>query len=249
VSTVQSIERAFSILRTLAVAPSGVSYIAGQVGLPKSTVARILATLESIGVVERMEDSSDYRIGVGIGELAGSLDASATLAVAVSPHLSRLATMLGEAAGFSVPVGYSVQYLVQAEGPNPVQVRDYSGLVVPMHVGPAGLCMMAFWPKEDTARYLSRALETYTPSTVTDRKQILARLDFVRAHRFVWVHEEFSEGISSVASPVFDSAGRVLGAIHVHGPTYRFPPPRKEKPIGEAVVAAAEQFSQRAARM
>ena len=83
-STVQSIERAFSILRTLAVAPSGVSYIAGQVGLPKSTVARILATLESIGVVERMEDSSDYRIGVGIGELAGSLDASATLAVAVT---------------------------------------------------------------------------------------------------------------------------------------------------------------------
>jgi IclR family transcriptional regulator, acetate operon repressor len=248
-STVQSIERAFSILRALAVGPSGVSEIANHVSLPKSTVARILATLEAIGAVERMEDSSDYRIGSGIGELAGSLDASATLAVAVKPHLARLAKSLGEAAGFSVPVGYAVQYLVQAEGPNPVQVRDYSGLVVPMHVGPAGLCMMAFWPREEITRYLSRPLETYTALTVVDRKVILERLAFIRKHRSFWVHEEFSEGISSVAAPVFDRSGRVLGAIHVHGPSYRFPPPGKESSIAEALVAAAEQFSERTTRM
>ncbi len=245
---VQSIERAFHILRALAVGPSGVSEIAGQVSLPKSTVARMLSTLESVGAVERVEDSSDYRIGIGLGELAGSLDGSSTLTVAVRPHLMRLAHDLGEASGFSVPVGYTVHFLAQVEGPNPVQVRDYTGLIAPMHVGPSGLCMMAYWPKEEVKRYLSRSLESYTSKTVVDQNKILSRLDFVREHGYFWVDEEFAEGISSLAAPVFDQKGRILGAIHMHGPTYRFPNGAALERVGKTVVEAAQRFSQRSER-
>lgn len=244
-SNVQSIERAFLILRALAVGPAGVSELATMVTLPKSTVARMLSTLEAVGMIERMEDSSDYRIGMGIAELAGSVDASATLTVAVKPHLSRLAHQLGEAAAFSVPVGYTVHYLVQAEGPNPVQVRDYSGLVVPMHVVPAGLCMMAHWPTEDVRRYLSRRLEVFTRHTVVDPREILERLEEIRRRGYCWINEEFVEGITSVAAPVFDAAKHILGAVSVHGPTYRFPAKGRTNQIGQSVVDAAGRFSSR----
>lgn len=204
----------------------------------------MLATLERVGVVDRMDDSADYRIGIGIAELAGSLDASATLTVAVKPHLDRLAHNLGEATGFSVPVGYSVHFLVQAEGPNPVQVRDFSGLIAPMHIGPSGLCMMAYWPTEEVSRYLSRPLDSNTSKTVIDPDGILKRLQFVREHGYFAVEEEYAEGISSLASPVFDQKGRILGAIHMHGPTYRFPKGREQEKVGQAVHEAAQRFSE-----
>jgi DNA-binding IclR family transcriptional regulator len=234
VSTIQSVERAFAILRALAAAPAGVSELAALVELPKSTVARMLATLERIGAVERDEDGPGYRIGQAVGELAGAIDASAALAATVRPHIARLAAALGEAAGFAVPAGYSVSFLAQVESPNPVQVRDYSGLTVPMHVVPSGLVMMAEWPAAEITRYLRRPLPAFTLRTVTDPRALRERLARIRGEGSCWAHEEFAEGLSSVAAPVRDRNGRIIGAVHVHGPTYRFPP------RGEADRIAAE---------
>ncbi|HAP76315.1 MAG TPA: IclR family transcriptional regulator, partial [Acidimicrobiaceae bacterium] len=71
-STVQSIERAFAVLRSLAGGPAGVTEIADRVGLPKSTVARLLATLAEIGAVEQLGAGSQYRIGAAMAELAAA---------------------------------------------------------------------------------------------------------------------------------------------------------------------------------
>jgi DNA-binding IclR family transcriptional regulator len=245
-SGVQSIERAFELLQALAVESAGLTELATRVDLPKSTVARMLGTLEGIGAVVRDDDDRTYRIGMGLVELAGAVDASAALATLVRPHLTDLADRTGEAAGFSVPTGYSMHYLVQVESPNAVQVRDYSGLAVPMHVGPSGLCVMSLWPDDDVNRYLRRPLESFTPLTVIEPPMIKKRLEEIRDSGHIWIHEEFAEGISSVAAPVFDQARRALGAIHVHGPTYRFPGANEPDAIAGLVMDAAERVSTRA---
>lgn len=245
-SGVQSIERAFELLQALAVEPAGLTELSIRVDLPKSTVARMLGTLEGIGAVVRDDDDRTYRIGMGLVELAGAVDASAALATLVRPHLTDLADRTGEAAGFSVPTGYAMHYLVQVESPNAVQVRDYSGLTVPMHVGPSGLCVMSLWPDADVTRYLRRSLESFTPHTVIEPPMIKKRLEEIRDTGHCWIHEEFAEGISSVAAPVFDQARRALGAIHVHGPTYRFPGTTGPDVIATLVMDAAERVSARA---
>jgi IclR family transcriptional regulator, acetate operon repressor len=242
---VQSIDRAFQVLKALAVEPSGVTDLAQRVGLPKSTVARMLSSLEEQGAVSRGPDGSMYSIGMGLVELAGAIDATAALATAVRPHLVWLADQLGEAVGFSVPTGYTIQYMVQVESPNPVQVRDYTGLTVPMHIGPSGLCVMAQWPAEEVDRYLSRPLEGYTTSTLVDPDRIRARLETIRDSGHCWVHEEFAEGINSVAAPVLADGKRALGAIHVHGPAYRFPTEGNADSIASLVMDAAARFSSR----
>jgi DNA-binding IclR family transcriptional regulator len=241
-TTVQSIERAFQILRALAVHPAGVSEVAGTVDLPKSTVARLLATLEVVGAVERT-DTGGYRVGSGLQELAGSVDSTIGLATAVRPHLEHLSSILGEASGLTVPEGFSAVYVAQVESPNPVQVRDYTGLSLPMHVGPGSLVIMSEWPADLLGRYLSRPLLEYTPFTVTDPELILKRLAAVRDDGYIWIFEEFAVGINSVGAPVRDREGRIIAAISAHGPSYRFPEVGEADRIADRVKAAARRFS------
>lgn len=241
-ATVQSVERAFQVLRALAVGPAGVSEVAAAVDLPKSTVARLLATLEGIGAVERT-DEGGYRVGAGMRELAGSVDSSIAIATAVRPHLEYLSSILGEASGLTLPEGLSAVYVAQVESPNPVQVRDYTGLSLPMHVGPGSLVIMSEWPTDLLTRYLSRPLQAYTRFTVIDPELILKRLAAIRDEGHCWIHEEFAEGINSVAAPVRDRDGRIIGAISAHGPSYRFPQVGEADRIADRVKAAGRRFS------
>jgi DNA-binding IclR family transcriptional regulator len=241
-ATVQSIERAFAILRALAVASSGVSDLAKAVALPKSTVARLLATLEEVGVVERT-DQSVYRLSTGLSELTGGVDSNVAISTAVRPHLEHLSSILGEASGLTLPEGFSAVYVAQVESPNPVQVRDYTGLSLPMHVGPASLVIMAEWPTEQLAKYLSRPLQAYTPFTIVDPESILRRLAAIREDGHCWIYEEFAEGINSVAAPVRDRHGHVVAAISAHGPSYRFPEVGEADRIADRVKLAARRFS------
>ncbi|HKZ24386.1 MAG TPA: helix-turn-helix domain-containing protein, partial [Acidimicrobiia bacterium] len=83
----QSVERAFAILRALAMAPGGVTELSDRVDLPKSTVARMLATLLEQGAVEQPEAGGAYRLGVSIADLAGGASVIANLVAVAKPHL------------------------------------------------------------------------------------------------------------------------------------------------------------------
>ncbi len=240
---VQSVERAFRILDAIADRPAGVSEIANRIDLPKSTVSRLMTTLQGIGALDHVEGSSDYRIGSGITDLLGGLDSTARLAAAATPHLDKLSGGLGEASGLSVPDGYRVRYVVQVDTDTPVQVRDWTGSTLPMHVVPSGLVVMAHWPSERIDRYLDRDLEVFTPQTIIKPDDVRDRLQTIREQGIAWGLEEFAEGINSVAAPVSDGSGRIFGSIHVHGPAFRFPPDGRSAAVSDVVRSAARAFS------
>src|SRR5450756_2162786 len=171
VSRVQSIERAFAVLGALGDGPLGVTEVANRVHLPKSTVARLLASLAAEGAVEQLPDGTDYRIGDRLATLAGGVRPARGLIALARPHLVELAGTVGEAAGLSIPDGSLVHYVDQEESQNPVGIRD--------------------WIRR-------------------------ARMD-----GYAWTRDEVAEGISSVAAALADEDGEVIGAIHVHGPSYR----------------------------
>ena len=221
--TVQSIDRAFQILEEVASDPGGISELSRRLGLPTSTVARLLATLERVGAVERMTDDNGYRIGSAIVTMAASIDPNQSLLAVAQSYMVDLVEQVAEAVGLSIPAGYDVHYIGQVDCANPVQVRDWTGVSLPMHVVPSGMVVLAHWPDEAVARYLSRKLDRYTPGSVTDPRRIWERIERVRDEDVSWMEEEFAEGISSVAAPLFNAAGAVVGALHSHGPTYRFP--------------------------
>jgi DNA-binding IclR family transcriptional regulator len=244
-SRVQSIARAFDVLAALADGPAGVTEVAARTGLAKSTAARMLATLEAEGAAEQSTDDARYRLGPRIVSLAAGLRPTRGLVAIARPDLEALAAATGEAAGLSVPDGRTVHYVDQVDSPNPVAVRDWTGARLPMHVVSAGQVFLAHLAGPALSRYLAGPLEAFAPRTLTAAPALLERLRDVRRDGFAWVRDEYAEGISSVAAPVAGEDGEVVAAIHVHGPSYRFPPTGREAEIAEAVVAAAARIGAR----
>lgn len=242
-ATVEAVVRAIRIVEELARTPAGLSEIARRVELPKTTVARLLATLEQLEAVERDESGRLYRLGPIVQRLSSAAGGPAQLAAFARPYLEELTALTGEAAGVAIPEGFKVHYVDQTEAKHPVQVRDWTGELIPMHVVPSGLVIMAFWPDGLIDRYLSRDLERMTADTVTDGKRIRERLEALRSRGYEWVFEEFVEGINSVAAPVLESNGLITAALHVHGPAYRFPGKEPQDRIGEIVATAATNLS------
>ena len=240
---VQSIDRAFAILDVISASDLGITELAERVGMPKSTVARLVKTLVELGAVERVSPGSTYRIGPRLSGLSAGRSRAVELVARARPHLKMLADGLGEDAGLAVPDGNRVHYIAQEDALNNVVVRDWTGTLLPMHVVPSGLVILAHWPPDQLDSYIGSNPESYTRYTVTDPRMIRKRLKSIRTKRYAWVMDEFVEGISSVASPVYDRHMRVLGAIHVHGPSYRFPGSSDREAIAARVAEAAERVS------
>ncbi|MCB0992427.1 MAG: helix-turn-helix domain-containing protein, partial [Acidimicrobiales bacterium] len=121
-STVQSVERAFAVLQSLASGPAGVSEVAERCGLPKSTVARLLSTLVEVGAVEQSDALGVYGLGSVLIDLASAASPGNSLISITHPHLVDLVAQTGEAAGLSMLDGFEVYYYDQVDGDHEVQV-------------------------------------------------------------------------------------------------------------------------------
>jgi DNA-binding IclR family transcriptional regulator len=243
VSRVQSIERAFAVLRVLADGPIGVTEVADRAALPKSTAARLLSSLATQDVVEQVPGETRWRLGPGMATLAASIRPTRSLAALARPQLAELAEATSEAAGLSIPDGFTVHYVDQVDSRHPVGVRDWTGTRLPMHTVSSGLVFLAHMHPAEVERFLDRPLERLTDRTVVDRTKLLERLRDVQLTGVAWTRDEYADGIASVAAPVTDEDGEVVGAIHVHGPSYRFPRDGEDEAIAARVRTAAARIS------
>ncbi len=242
-SGVQSVDRAFSLLGAVAARPAGLTELARRVDLPLSTASRLLATLEQIGAVERVNELGIFRIGPVVLTLASSADSSRSLKAVARPELEFLMRQMQEAAGLSVAAGYTMHYLDQVDSEQAVQVQDWVNTRLAMHLVSSGLVVLANWPTKAVDNFLDGQLETPTANTIHEPGAIRERLESVRADGFAWTMEELAPGINSVAAPIFSVMGDVVGAIHLHGPAFRFPQGEAQK-FEEAVVGAAGRVAQ-----
>jgi DNA-binding IclR family transcriptional regulator len=248
VSRVQSIERAFAVLSALSDGPIGVTEVAERTELAKSTAARLLASLAREGAVEQVPGQTRYRLGPRMATLSAGLAPVRNLVAIARPILEALARETGEAAGLSVPDGATVHYIDQVDSTHEVQVRDWTGTRVPMHAVSSGQVFLAHMNPTEVERYLAQPRVSFTPKTITDSSALRDRLRQVQLDGFAWVREEFAEGLNSVAASVADDGGEIVAAVHLHGPSYRFPALGETTQISELVVEAAGRLSKRLRR-
>jgi DNA-binding IclR family transcriptional regulator len=242
-SSVQSIRRAFDVLGTLGDGPLGVTEVADRAGLPKSTAARLLATLVGEGAVEQVPGDTSYRLGPRLITLSAGFSLARSLAAIARPMLTDLAEASGEAAGLALPDGDLVHYIDQVDTVQPVLVRDWTGARAPLHAVSSGQVLLAFRTPAAIERYLERPMERFTDRTLADADAVRERLREVRRRGYAWAIEEFDADISSVAAPIADASGEVIAAVHVHGPSYRFPATGSEADLAQLVVAGAARIA------
>lgn len=242
-SSIQSVKRAFDVLGSLGDGPLGVTEVAVRAGLPKSTAARVLATLVGEGAVEQIPGDTSYRLGPRLITLAAGFSLTRSLAAIARPMLIDLAESSGEAAGLAMPDGDLVHYIDQVDTVQPVLVRDWTGARIPLHAVSSGQVLLAFRTPAAIERYLERPMERFTERTLTDADAVRERLREVRRQGFNWAIDEFEDGISSIAAPIADASGEVVAAVHVHGPSFRFPAEGSKAELAKQLLAAAARIA------
>jgi DNA-binding IclR family transcriptional regulator len=243
---VQSVDRAVSVLEILAREGSaGVSEVAAEIGVHKSTAFRLLAALEERDLVEQNAERGKYQLGFGVLRLASAIPARLDLVRQAGPVLDELAQRLDETINLAVVrENYSV-HVQQALGSAAVASQNWVGQLTPLHATSSGKILLAYMGEEQVELLLDAAgLKSFTEHTVTSRKVLRSQLAQVREAGFATTYEELETGLNAAAVPVRDHSGAVVAALAASGPAYRF-----DKARIDAVTAdlkeAGERVSQR----
>ena len=244
----QAIKRTFGILGALAEhhERAGVSEIARRAGLPKSTTSRILAGLESLGIVERIGDR--YGIGAALATLTHGAAPIGSLREVARPQLVELADALGENTSLVVDDGDQVLYIDTAVPSEvQVQVQDWTGERLPFHATAGGLSLMSTWPDDRFAELCRAPLASFTDRTVTSLAGLRRKHDELATTGVVWTLQEFADDVNGAGAPILGPGDDAVGAINVYGPTFRLPGRRTSNEISEPLIEACERIGARLA--
>src|SRR5579875_3664120 len=214
---IQVISRAGQILRALAGEREGLSLsqLALRVGLPRSTVHRIVAALESEGLAASASPSGRYRLGIELVRLARSQHGD--LRAQVHPLLQRLSREVNETVDLSILIGDRASFIDQIAAPHRLRAVSAIGASFPAHGTANGKALLA----AQVESLLPERLEALTPNTITSRGRLIQELGAVRRLGYAVDHEEHTLGISAIGAVVCDPLGAVA-AISIPVPTQRF---------------------------
>jgi DNA-binding IclR family transcriptional regulator len=223
---VQSVERALTVLEILArEGHAGVSEIAEEMGIHKSTVSRLMGSLVSREMVHQNTERGKYQLGFGILRLASSIPGRLSLVHEARPVLESLAEEFKETVNLAVLRSNYAVNVDQAMGPSTLATYDWVGSLTPLHATSSGKVLLAALDAGERDRILKETgLRARTSRTITSRKELDAQLLEVAAKGYAVVREEFEIGLNAVAVPVYNHQGEVLGALSISGPAFRFDP-------------------------
>lgn len=241
-STVQSVDRAISILEILArTGEAGVTELALELGVHKSTAFRLVAALEKRSLVEQQHGRGKYRLGTGILRLAGATTARLDL-IQESRGVSRLlAQQVGETVNIAVLSDGAALYMDQVAGSSALQPHNWVGQRIPLHATSNGKVLLSGLDPTEAQRQAGE-LRRYTTHTITSWDALAREIDEVRARGYGLAIDELEIGLTAVAAPIHNSHGEVIASISVSGPTFRIDA-RRLPQLAAAVVRAAEDVS------
>ena len=237
---VQSVDRALGILEVLArTGESGVTELAVELGVHKSTAFRLVATLEAHRLVEQTSDRGRYRLGMGILRLAGATTARLDLVQEARPISRQLAADTGETVNIAVLAESSALYLDQIAGSSALQSHNWVGQHIPLHATSNGKVLLSGLDESGLDAALGK-LASYTPHTITGRAKFRDELARVREQGYAVAVDELEIGLTAVAAPIRNAHGDVVASMSVSGPSFRLPEDRVGEVVRLVVTAAVE---------
>jgi IclR family acetate operon transcriptional repressor len=243
---IQSVDRAISILNAFSIteAQLGVTELSHRLGLHKSTVHRLLASLQKGGLVERDPRNRKYSLGIRLIELAGTMLNSRNVPQVVRPYLHYVADAVEELTYLAYLDRGAVLNVEQVPGPHLVQSVGWQGRRTPLHCTSAGKIFMAHMPEKELEKVLQAGLPRLTPKTITDPADLRYELERVREQGYATAFEELEEGTNALAVPISSPDNEVIAAIGVVGPSYRFTPERAISHL-DVIRSVAREVSHR----
>ena len=242
---VQVVDRLFHILDLLADAKEemGATDLAMKLQLHKSTVHRLLVSLERNHFVEKNRETAKYKLGWRLFEL-GMLAVSRVDLYSLSrPCLESLVKKTCETAHLGIRSGTELISIVSVEADRNLRLPTTVGRRSPLYCTSQGKAILAFSPPEVASEIIhSIQFKPFTRRTITRKSSLMEELERIRNCGYAIDNEELEEDLRCIGAPVFNHAGEVIAALSIAGPIYRVGGGNLPK-LTEAVLQAARQLS------
>src|SRR5580700_1081073 len=243
--SIQSVDRAVAILEILARdGEAGVTEVARELDVHKSTASRLLAALDRRELVTQDTARGKFRLGVGLVRLAGAASRKLDVVQESRPVCRALAQEVGETVNLAILADRDALYLDQVAGPAALSPHNWAGQRIPLHATSDGKVLLAYLPEAELTACLAPPLARFTERTITDLARFPALLAGIRQQGYATAVEELEAGLTAVAAPVRNAEGVVVASISASGPSFRIPADRIPV-LAVSVRRAAGEVSRR----
>jgi len=242
---INSILRASNILKcfTKGKGHFKISELACELHLDRSTIYRILLSLEKCGLVEKDKETGGYSLGLFTFEIGNAYLNRIDLPKVSKPIMTDLGLKVQETVHLAVLSGTEIVYVDKVDSPRPLGIMSKIGQRAPLHCTALGKVLLAFQPEDDLKRILPQLkLIALTSNTIISRQRLMEELRAIRRQGYALDHREIEEDVECIGAPIRNHLGDVIAALSISGPQRKIHT-RQEKQFVNSVVKAAGSIS------
>lgn len=203
--------------------PMKVAEIAVRLSMPRTTVYRLLASLEENGFVRRVAPDMSFFLSLRFLKLGELVRESLELRKIAIPIMEKLRDQVNLAVHLVVRDGNDAVYIEKVESKRPVRLFTQVGRRVPLHVTACPRVLLASCPDAEISNYLATTkMVKYTANTVTDPEVLWRLIREIREKGYSIAWGELEPETAAVAAPVRDHQGNVVASLSLAGPEWYF---------------------------
>ena len=243
-SSVQAVGRALSLLQLVAESqnPISVGDLAERSHMNRTTVWRLIGTLENYGFVERDPLTKGYQLGYAANRLAAQATNYGPLIRRARTSMEKLREETEETVLLSVPKHDGTLTIDQIDPAHSVRLVDYVNAYLPLHCTSNGKLLLSLLPPDELDILLGQPLEKVTPFTITNKELLREEIESVRSRGIATSVGELDENENGISAPIFDRRNNLIAFISVCGPSFRFTKEKMEA-LSDRIVSAAKEIT------
>ncbi|WP_107942344.1 IclR family transcriptional regulator [Metasolibacillus fluoroglycofenilyticus] len=223
-STVQAVDRALMLLKLIGESKSPISLkdLVASCGLNRTTVWRLIGSLENEGLVEKDPMTNGYRLGFLFYRLAMQNNPYNSLIHRAKNTLEALRDAIDETVILSVPKMDGIYTINQLDPSQSVRLVDYTNTITPLHHCTSnGKVLLSTFSENELEQYLSKELIAKTTHTITDKAQLIEQINWTRHNKVGLSIGEYGENENAMSAPIFDTHQNLVAFITIGGPGFR----------------------------
>lgn len=222
---IESIKRAIQVLNSFKLKEKelGVTELSKRLNLHKSTIHRILITLEDEAFIVKNQITQKYYLGIKLFELGHIVQNQMEIRTHALPTMKELAQKTEESVDLNIISDGRRVSIEKIESSQDIRHIIQLGKSLPLYCGGSGKVLLAFLPEEEIDKFITQEkLVKLGPNTITDPKKLKEHLNEIKRKGYAISFEERTLGSASIGAPIFDYSGKVVASLSVSGPISRF---------------------------
>jgi DNA-binding IclR family transcriptional regulator len=215
-----------------------------ELGFNKTTLTRVLASLEKAGFIERDSATRGYKLTYRLFQIGNVYRDQMDLYRVAHPFLSQLSQIANETVHLAILRDFNALYIGKIESTQSVRIMSQIGSSNPCYSTGVGKVMLAYLGDDQIQAFLRCVpLKRFTPRTIYKRKALMAHLSIIRKQGYAIDKGENEEEVKCVAAPIFGSNGKVIAGLSISGPSTRMTAEKIRDHFIPAVVKTARKIS------